>query len=105
MADARNGGVKTLAIQLSDEEHAQLVLISQVEGLSLKDILKQAVEALIASKRAEADFATRAAAVLEEMEREATTRRQAIESLVGTAPAATDQATTTSRRRGKDATP
>ena len=32
------GGVKTLAIQLTDDEHAQLVLISQVDGLSLTRI-------------------------------------------------------------------
>lgn len=75
------GGVKTLAIQLTDDQHAQLVLISQVEGLSLKDVLKQAVDALIERKRTEPDFAARAAAVLEEIDREATSRRQAIQTL------------------------
>ena len=75
------GGVKTLAIQLTDDQHAQLVLISQVEGLSLKDVLKQAVDALIERKRTEPDFAARAAAVLEEIDREAANRRQAIQTL------------------------
>jgi ribosomal protein L12E/L44/L45/RPP1/RPP2 len=78
------GGVKTLAIQLTDEQHAQLVLISQVEGLSLKDVLKQAVDALIAAKRAEGDFAARAQKVLEDIDREAAARRQAIQALFGT---------------------
>ena len=80
MAEPR-GGVKTLAIQLTDDQHAQLVLISQVEGLSLKDVLKQAVDALIERKRTEPDFAARASAVLEEIDREAASRRQAIQTL------------------------
>ena len=80
MAEPR-GGVKTLAIQLTDDEHAQLVLISQVDGLSLKDVLKQAVGALIAAKRTEPDFAARAARVLEDIDREAASRRQAIQTL------------------------
>jgi ribosomal protein L12E/L44/L45/RPP1/RPP2 len=78
------GGIKTLAIQLTDEQHAQLALIAQVEGVPLKDILKQAVDALISVRRAEEDFAARAAAVLEEIDREAAARRQAIQSLFGT---------------------
>lgn len=82
MAEPR-GGVKTLAIQLTDDQHAQLVLISQVEGLSLKDVLKQAVDALIERKRTEPDFAARAAAVLEDIDREAAARRQAIQTLFG----------------------
>ena len=75
------GGVKTLAIQLTDDQHAQLVLISQVEGLSLKDVLKQAVDAFVERKRTEPDFAARAASVLEEIDREAASRRQAIQTL------------------------
>lgn len=102
------GGVKTLAIQLTDEQHAQLALIAQVEGVPLKDILKQAVDALIAVKRAEDDFAARAARVLEDIDREAAARRQAIQGLFGTtdpgeieAPGKTGRGT---RRGGGEAT-
>ena len=52
-----------------------------MEGLSLKDVLKQAVDALIERKRTEPDFAARAASVLEEIDREAASRRQAIQTL------------------------
>jgi hypothetical protein len=96
------GGVKTLAIQLSDEAHAQLVLISQVEGLSLKDVLKQAVDALIERKRTEPDFASRAAAVLEEIDREAASRRQAIQTLFAQAqPDQGEQSEPAARRGGR----
>lgn len=92
MAEPR-GGVKTLAIQLTDDQHAQLVLISQVEGLSLKDVLKQAVDALIERKRTEPDFAARATSVLEEIDREAASRRQAIQTLFAQGqPTSSDQA-------------
>jgi hypothetical protein len=84
MTEPRNAGVKTLAIQLTDEQHAQLALIAQVEGVPLKDILRQAVDALIAARRAEDDFAARAARVLEDIDREAAARRQAIQALFGT---------------------
>lgn len=114
MAEPR-GGVKTLAIQLTDDQHAQLVLISQVEGLSLKDVLKQAVDALIERKRTEPDFAARAQAVLEDIDREAAARRQAIQTLFGPAetpegetPAPVEPAEAPARRstrRGGEPTP
>lgn len=84
MTDPKNAGIKTLAIQLTDEQHAQLALIAQVEGVPLKDILRQAVDALIEAKRSESDFAARAAKVLEDIDREAAARRQAIQALFGT---------------------
>jgi hypothetical protein len=95
----------TLAIQPSDEQHAQLLLIAQVEGgLALKDLLKQAVAELIERKRSESDFATRAASALEEIDREAAARRQAIQSLLGseavTAPEATEAPARSRGRRG-----
>jgi hypothetical protein len=110
MAEPKGGGYKTLAIQLSDEQHAQLLLIAQVEGgLALKDLLKQAVAELIERKRSESDFATRAASALEEIDREAAARRQAIQSLFGDAPdepglATPDQPARSRGRRGGEAT-
>jgi hypothetical protein len=107
MNDPRNAsGIKTLAIQLTDEQHAQLALIAQVEAVPLKDILRQAVDALIAAKRAEDDFAARAAAVLEEIDREAAARRQAIQALFGTTePSEVEPQQAKSRtRRGGEAT-
>ncbi len=76
-------GVKTLGIRLPDELHAQFVLVAGLDGLSLTDAIRKAVELYVETKRSEGDFAERAAAVLEEIEREAAARRAAIQGLFG----------------------
>jgi hypothetical protein len=80
-ADAK--GVKTLGIRLSGELHAQFSLVAQLDGLSLSDAVLRAVELYVETKRSESDFATRAAAALDDIEREAAARRAAIEGLFG----------------------
>jgi predicted DNA-binding protein len=77
------GGVKTLAIRLPDELHAQLVLIASLEGQSLTDTIRQAISELIERKRGDGDLAAQAAKALEEMEQEAQARRQALQALLG----------------------
>jgi hypothetical protein len=86
-AEPRND-VKTLGVKLKGELHAQFTLIAQLEGLSLADAVVQAVELYVTTKQSAADFQQRAAAVLAEIDREATARRSAIQALVGTDPAA-----------------
>ncbi|MCA1670746.1 MAG: hypothetical protein LC799_00585 [Actinobacteria bacterium] len=75
--------VKTLGIRLPDELHTQFVLVAQLDGLSLTDAIRRAVELYVQTKRSEGDFAERATAALEEIEREAASRRSAIEGLFG----------------------
>ena len=77
------GGVKTLGIRVPDELHAQLVLIASLEGQSLTDTIRQAIEELIERKRADGDLAAQAAKALEEMEQEAQVRKQALQALLG----------------------
>ena len=83
LKDTRNG-VKTLGIRLPAELHAQFALVAQLDDLNLTDAILRAVELYVETKRAESDFAARAAAVLEDIEREAAARRAAIEGLFGT---------------------
>jgi hypothetical protein len=87
MTDPNKDKVKTLGIRLPDELHTQFVLVAQLDGLSLTDAIRKAVELYVQSKRAEGDFAERATAALEEIEREAATRRSAIQGLFGQATA------------------
>jgi hypothetical protein len=82
MSDPTGRGFKTLAIRLPDELHSQLVLIAGLEGLSLADTIRQAVQELIDRKRGDGDLARRAAAALEEMEQDAAARRQALQALL-----------------------
>jgi predicted DNA-binding protein len=77
------GSVKTLAIRLPDELHAQLVLVASLEDKSLTDTIRQAIEELIERKRADGDLAAQAAKALEEMEQEAQARREALQALLG----------------------
>jgi hypothetical protein len=76
-------GVKTLGIKLPPELHAQFALVASLDGLSLTDAIRRAVEHYVESKQGEADFATRAQQALEEIEREAAARREAITALFG----------------------
>lgn len=81
MTDAR--GVKTLGIKVPDSLHAQFALVAQLDGISLGDAAIRAVDLYVATKKAEPDFADRATAALEEIEREAAARRGAIRGLFG----------------------
>lgn len=84
--DGKNGGVKTLGIRLPGELHAQFALVAQLDGLNLGDAVLRAVEFYVNAKRSEPDFAARAKAALEAIEREAAARRSAIEDLFGGTP-------------------
>jgi predicted DNA-binding protein len=83
MPEPRDGGVKTLAIRLEDELHARLSFVAQVEGLGITDAIRQAIESYIEGKHAESDFAEHAAAMLDEIDRQAALRRAQIEELLG----------------------
>lgn len=76
------GGVKTLAIRLEPDMHAQLSLVAQLRGSTITDEIRRAIEAHIASATADPDFTARATGALEDIEREVEARRAAIASLL-----------------------
>ena len=98
-------GVKTLGIRLPDDLHAQFVLVAQLDGISLTDAIRRAIETYVAAKQSEPDFQARVTAALEDIEREASGRKNAIQALLGQAaqsPATSSATKTTSRSpRGK----
>jgi hypothetical protein len=84
MTEPRNGGgVKTLGVKLEDALHSQFSLVVALDELSLSDGVVRAVALYVKTKQAEPGFAAKAQAKLEEIEREATTRREAIQALFG----------------------
>ena len=95
---SRGTGVKTLAIRLEPDLHAQLSLIAQLRGSTITDEIRTAVEAHITSAKTAPELAAQAASVLEDIARQAVTRREAIATLFGTGPS-TD--TASSRTRGR----
>src|SRR4051794_35305804 len=74
---------KTLAIRLDDDLHAQLSVLAQLEGLTITDEIRQAIENHLEAKRSQPGIAAQAQAVLDDIEREAEARRSAISTLFG----------------------
>lgn len=93
------GSVKTLAIRLEPDLHAQLSLIAQLRESTITDEIRTAIEAHIALTRAAPELAAWAGSVLEDIEREATARRSAIATLFGPAEQSADPAAGSSRGR------
>lgn len=76
-----NGGVKTLAIRLEPDVHAQLSLIAQLRGATITDEIKAALAAHLESAKTAEDLAARADDALAEIERDAAARREALSAL------------------------
>jgi hypothetical protein len=101
---APQGGFKTIGVKLPDPVHAQLTLVAQLDEMSLTDAIRAAIDGYLERKRGEGDLAERAARALEEIEREAAGRRDALQALFGQhAQAATEAAGSNRRKRGEGA--
>lgn len=74
-------GIKTLAIRLTEAQHAQLSLIAQLSQHTLTEELRLAVEHWIDQSSSSPAFAARAEEALAEIERDAAARRTAISAL------------------------
>jgi predicted transcriptional regulator len=78
-----DGVVKTLAIRLDDDLHAQLSVIAQLSELTITDAIRQSIEAWVEAKRSLPEVTARAQSVLDDIERDAAQRRSAIATLFG----------------------
>lgn len=105
--------MKTLAIRLEEEQHAQLGMIAKLEELTVTDAIRQAIDQWIESKRSNPELQARAQAVLADIEQEAATRRGAINALLtsegptatrSVSPGVTQSSRRGSRAKGGDAT-
>ena len=99
--------MKTLAIRLDDELHAQLSVLAQLSGTSLTDEIRQALEAHLKAKRTSPELSERAKAVSEEIEHEAQARQAAITTLFGGSeqPKEKDAKASSKRPRSSEETP
>jgi|HubBroStandDraft_1064217.scaffolds.fasta_scaffold115523_3 hypothetical protein len=96
-------GVKTLAIRLEPDVHAQLSFIAQLKDSTITDEFRQAILNHIEACKADPELTAKAGGVLDDIEREAQTRREAIASLFGSAePAPTKETTGRKARSGED---
>ena len=79
--------MKTMAIRLEDDLHAQLNVIASLEEQTITDIIRASILAYIESRKHA--LSSKAEAALEEIERDAEARRKAIADLFGTASGTT----------------
>ncbi|MGO4452559.1 hypothetical protein [Arthrobacter sp. RAF14] len=84
--------VKTLGIQLEPELHAQLSMIAQLRGSNLKEEILRALTSHVETARTSGTLKAQAEAAAAEIEREAAARREALASLMGSIPEASDKA-------------
>ncbi len=91
--------VKTLAIRLDTELHAQLSVIAQLRDSTVTDEIRQALSAHVASQAENGDLAGSAGSMLEDIEREAAARRDALSALLGSNGAAPTAARRQSGRK------
>lgn len=96
-------GVKTLAIRLEPDLHAQLSLIAQLRSSTITDEIRTAIEAHIAIAKAAPELAAQAGNALDDIEREALARRAAIATLFGESQTsnAASEPTPNARSRGR----
>ena len=78
-----NGGVKTLAIRLEPDVHAQLTPIAQLQGTTITEEIRQALIAHISHAKENSSLASQAESAMAEIERDAELRRQAIATMFG----------------------
>ena len=96
-------GMKTIAIRLEDETSEMLTLVAQLEGTTQIEQIREAITSHLERKVAGGDLTARAQEALDEVEREASAKRKAIEQLVGDVANKVGQTKPTGRRRGTQA--
>jgi predicted DNA-binding protein len=98
-------GMKTIAIRLEDEVSELLGLVAQLEGTTQIDQIREAIAVHLEKKVAGGDLTARAQAALDEVEREASAKRKAIEQLVGDVADKVRQTKPARRRQASSANP
>lgn len=82
---SRPAGVKTLAIRLEPDLHAELTLIAQLREQTITDEIREAIETHIVRIKSDPAWANKADDVLVEIEHQAAKQRDAFARLFGTA--------------------
>ena len=76
--------MKTLAIRLEEDLHAQLSVLAQLRDSTITDEIRLSIESHLEASKHDPALNSRAQAVLDDIEREAEGRRAAIATLFGT---------------------
>jgi uncharacterized membrane-anchored protein YjiN (DUF445 family) len=95
--------MRTLAVRITDELRAQLDVIAQLNDRSVTEEIRLSLEDWIERSKSDPNVLKRAETVRAEIEREAQTKRNAIEAIFAKEPA--KKATPPSRDAAKDTAP
>ena len=76
--------MKTLAIRLEEDLHAQLSVLAQLRGSTITDEIRAAIEGHLEASKHDPALTNRAQAVLDDIERDARARQAAIATLFST---------------------
>jgi len=87
-----SGQLRTLAVRITEELRAQLDIIAQLTGRTATEEIRLALEYWIEKTRADPAILKKAEAVRAEIERDAETRRKAIEAIFSSEGATKGQA-------------
>jgi hypothetical protein len=101
MAEPKNSDVRTIALRVSPDYHAQLAVVAQIDEITLTDLMQRALDAYIAERRAAPDFQATAQAALADAEAQMA-RTRAI--LLGATGETGDDAPAAGKGRGKSET-
>ena len=82
-----DGQIKTLAVRLSEDTRAQLDIIAQLNDRTVTDEIRLAIEAWIEKTKSDPSVLQRAQFVRDQIDREAATKRGAIEAIFNKTPA------------------
>lgn len=91
--------MKTVAIKVDDELHAQLMVVAQLEGVTLTEVIRKAVEAYVETLRTGDGLADKAKALLDEIEQENAAKKQAVQELLSQLETKPSSGAKRSRRR------
>ncbi|MEC5152452.1 ribbon-helix-helix protein, CopG family [Cryobacterium sp. GrIS_2_6] len=95
--------MRTLAVRITDDLRAQLDVIAQLNDRSVTEEIRVALENWIERSKSDPQVLKRAETVRADIEREAQTKRNAIEAIFAKEP--TKKVTPPSRDAAKDKTP
>ena len=104
-AEPKGSDVRTLAVRVSPDYHAQLSMVAQVDEMSLTDLMMAALDQYMAVRRESDDFKAKVQKALEDAEAQmARTRAMLLGTLPeGVAPSEPgDEAPARGRGRRKD---
>ncbi len=101
MPEPKGSDVRTLAVRVSPDYHAQLSMVAQVDEMSLTDLMMKALDTYMASRREAPDFKAKVQGALAEAEAQMA-RTKAM--LLGTLPegASTGEAGAETRATGRN---